>query len=134
MGLRQTKGPLVNRLHSWWQQEWGLITQTSGRRFLFLLALAAAAVITIAHLQQTGLQLLALALVLILLLVLMRQQQHQQDQRLQITHRQLDALLGQLGSAQPRPHDIQLKANELTVQLDRLLQSAHLITHKPPQP
>jgi len=87
---------LVNRLRSWWQQEWGLITQTSGRRFLFLLALAAAAVITIAHLQQTGLQLLALALVLILLLVLMRQQQ-QQDQRLQITHRQLDALLGQLG-------------------------------------
>ena len=117
----------MNRLHSWWQQEWGLITQTSGRRFLFLLALAAAAVITIAHLQQTGLQLLALALVLILLLVLMRQQQ-QQDQRLQITHRQLDALLGQLGSAQPRPHDIQLKANELTVQLDRLLQSAHAVS------
>jgi diguanylate cyclase (GGDEF)-like protein len=119
-------GPLVNRLHSWWQQEWGLITQTSGRRFLFLLALAAAAVITIAHLQQTGLQLLALALVLILLLVLMRQQ-HQQDQRLHITHRQLDALLSQLGSAEPRPNDIQQKANALTVQLDRLLQSAHAV-------
>jgi diguanylate cyclase (GGDEF)-like protein len=119
-------GPLVNRLHSWWQQEWGLITQTSGRRFLFLLAVAAAAVITIAHLQQTGLQLLALALVLILLLVLMRQQ-HQQDQRLHITHRQLDALLSQLGSAEPRPNDIQQKANALTVQLDRLLQSAHAV-------
>jgi diguanylate cyclase (GGDEF)-like protein len=116
----------VNRLHSWWQQEWGLITQTSGRRFLYLLALAAAAVITIAHLQQTGLQLLALALVLILLLVLMRQQ-HQQDQRLHITHRQLDALLSQLGSAEPRPNDIQQKANALTVQLDRLLQSAHAV-------
>lgn len=121
-------GTVLTPLRSWWRQEWQWISQTSGRRFLFLVAVAAAAVITIAHLQQTGLQLLALALVLILLLLLMRQQ-HQQDQRLHHTNRQLDALLGQLAGPDDGPdagsNDLQQKLNVLTVQLDRLLKSAH---------
>lgn len=92
--------------------------------------------LAIVHLQQTGLRLLALALVLVLLLLLRRQQQ---QKRLDLTSRQLDVLLQQLirsshpGAAAEEqaadtkgvPHgDIRLKVNALTVQLDRLLQSA----------
>ncbi|MEB3235012.1 MAG: bifunctional diguanylate cyclase/phosphodiesterase [Cyanobacteriota bacterium] len=110
---------------------------SDGRRVVVLLALAALAVLAIVHLQQTGLQLLALALVLVLLLVLLRRQQ--QQERLDHTSRQLDVLLQQLirsshpdAGAEEQPADkrgvpygdIRLKVNALTVQLDRLLQSA----------
>jgi len=133
---------MLQGLQSWWQQEWRALVRSDGRRFVALLALAAVVVLAIAHLQQTGLQLLALALVLLLLLVLLRRQQ-EQDLRLDHTSHQLDVLLEQLSrSSAPEPHpaaggtqsgenadppqrDIRLKVNALTVQLDRLLQTAH---------
>ena len=137
-------GTMLRGLHSWWQQEWRALMRSDGRRFVALLALAAVVVLAIAHLQQTGLQLLALALVLVLLLLLLRRQQ-EQDQRLDHTSHQLDVLLQQLSrsaqaeqptaanepgeaaeeSTEAPQRDIRVKVNALTVQLDRLLQTAH---------